>query len=52
MRLRAAVRPAVTLLFAGAITAGFFSGKVSGELYTTLVVTVIAYWFGSRKPAA
>lgn len=48
-RLQSAVRPIVTLLFAGAIVAGFFVGKISGEVFIGTAGSTVAYWFIQRE---
>jgi hypothetical protein len=47
--LQAIVRPIVTLLFAGAIVAGFFVGKISGEVFIGTSGSTVAYWFIQRE---
>lgn len=49
--LRTAVRPVVTMLFAGAFVAGFFLGKVSQDAFVPVVGMVIGFWFQSRTKA-
>lgn len=46
--VRAAVRPLVTLLMAGAIIVGFFSGSVSADQFLPIATAPILFWFGSR----
>lgn len=47
--LQAVVRPIVTLLFAGAIVAGFFVGKISGEVFIGTAGSTVAYWYIQRE---
>lgn len=42
------VRPVVTYVFAGAMVAGFFVGKVPSDVFYTIATTVVGYWFGQR----
>ena len=45
---RTAVRPLITLMFAGAFIWGFFSGLISADAFLGIAVLVIKYWFDSR----
>lgn len=47
-KLRSAVRPIVTILFAGTFVVGFMAGRVSEDMFVAVAATVMAYWFGSR----
>lgn len=42
-------RPVVTLLFAVALVAGFFVGRISGDQFLPIAIAVVSYWFGSRQ---
>lgn len=46
--ISALVRPGLAFLFAGAITWGFISDKITGEAFLSVAGTVIAFYFGSR----
>jgi len=42
------VRPLITLIAVGGLTAGFFIGKVPGDAYIPLMAGTISWWFASR----
>lgn len=42
------VRPLVVLTLTGAMTAGFFLGKVPGEAFIAFATGLIVFWFRSR----
>lgn len=44
-----AVRPVVTYLLAAAFVVGFFMEMVPRDVFSSLVISVISYWFGSRE---
>ena len=45
-----AVRPIITLMFAGAFIYGFFINAISADAFLGIAVLVIKYWFDSREP--
>lgn len=47
--LRACVRPALTLLFGGAVVAGFFVGLLNADQFLGVAGLVIGYYYGSRQ---
>lgn len=48
--LNQAVRALVTLALAGGFIFGFIVlGKISGDVYTTVVSGIIGYWFAARS---
>ncbi len=47
--LRGVVRPAVTLMLAAGVVAGFFLGKLSAEQFMSVAMLVIGFWFVSRS---
>ncbi len=49
--LRSVVRPAVTLILTGGVTAGFFLGKISAEQFMSVALLVISFWFTDRSAA-
>lgn len=46
--IRAMIRPAVTLMFSGALCYGFLVNIVSVDAFLGVAVAVITYWFKSR----
>lgn len=47
--IHSSVRPVVTYLLAVAFVAGFFMGMVPRDVFSSLVISVVSYWFGSRE---
>jgi hypothetical protein len=47
-RLHQATRPIITLLFAAAVIAGFFLGRINGETFIGIAGPVVAFWFAQR----
>ena len=47
--IHSSVRPVVTYLLAAAFVAGFFMGMVPRDVFSSLVISVVSYWFGSRE---
>lgn len=47
--LRSAVRPLVTYAFALALIAGFFLGQISADVFSSIAIGVITFWFGQRS---
>ena len=48
-RLNQITRPLVTLMFAAAIIAGFFLGRINGETFIGIAGPVVAFWFAQRQ---
>ena len=42
------IRPIISLLAAGGITAGFFLGLIPAEAYIGLAAVAITWWFKAR----
>jgi hypothetical protein len=47
--IHSSVRPIVTFALAGAFVVGFFRGSVPPDVFSSLVISVVSYWFGSRE---
>lgn len=47
--IHSSVRPVVTYLLAAAFVVGFFMGMVPHDVFSSLVISVVSYWFGSRE---
>ena len=42
------VRPLVTLLFACALVAGFWTGKIAPDVFVPIAAGCITWWFSQR----
>ncbi len=47
--LSALVRPIISLVFTFAVWAGFFMGRISGDVLLGIYGTIIGFWFGERS---
>jgi len=47
--IHSSVRPVVTYALAAALIAGFFLGKIPPDMFSSIAISVISYWFGSRE---
>lgn len=47
--IHSSVRPIVTFTLAGAFVIGYFRGLVPPDVFSSLVISVVSYWFGSRE---
>lgn len=47
--IHSSVRPVVTYLLAAAFVVGFFMKMVPHDVFSSLVISVVSYWFGSRE---
>lgn len=46
--IQGATRPLITILFSLAVVLGFFLGRISGDQFLPIAISVVSYWFGSR----
>lgn len=46
--VRALVRPVVTIMFAGAFVYMAVIGKIEPDVFTTVVMAVVLWWFKTR----
>ena len=42
------IRPVISLVGIGGLTAGFFLGKITAEAYVLAIGVTVTYWFKSR----
>jgi len=47
--IHSSVRPVCTYALAAAFIVGFFTGRIQSDVFSTLVISVVGYWFGSRE---